>query len=106
MLPCLSSALRLYDEIAPSPNCPPKLEPLQVGATLAEAIDFDLNILWAALSLHFSDAEIKEIKLGLIEHLTHEHDFDYAGLSDVDIATRLQHALDARGAETTAILMD
>lgn len=103
-LPRFVAALKLYDEINPSPQCPPRLTAQSVGAQLAYASDFDLNVLWNVLRPHMEEANISEIRKGLLEYLTHEHSLDQTQLSDADLAVRLQQELEIRGVEIEAIL--
>lgn len=104
MLPRLVAALKLYDEINPSSQCPPRLTSREVGAELAYASDFNLNILWAALRPHVDESDIFEIKKSLLEFLTHEHDLAHTQLSDADLEARLRQELEIRQVETEAIL--
>jgi len=104
VLPRLIAALKLYDEINPSQECPPKLTPRSIGAELAYAIDFDLDVLWTALRPHLAESDISEVKMGLLEYLTHDHDLAATRPSDADLAVRLRRELEIQGVEATAIL--
>lgn len=103
-LPRFVAALKLYDQMSPGRFCPPKLNPRGVGAELAYATDFDLNVLWAALRPHLDREAIPEVKKGLLEYLTHEHSLADAHLSDADLEVRLREQLESRSVEVTAIL--
>ena len=104
MLPSLFAALKLYDEINPSPQCPPRLTAREIGAELANATDFDLNVLWTALRPHLDDSSIFEIKKALLEYLTHEHSLADTHLSNADLAARLRQELEIGKVESEAIL--
>jgi serine/threonine protein kinase len=104
MLPCLSAALKLYDELAPSEDNRTRLPPRMIGAQLAGAVDFDLNVLWAALKPQLDKSSIGEVKKGLLEYLTHEHALAQGYLDDATLAIRLEQELKNIGAETEAIL--
>jgi serine/threonine protein kinase len=103
MLPRVFAALKLYDQMNPSPQCLPRLTSREIGAELAYATDFDLNILWTALRPHLDESSISEIMKALLEYLTHEHSLADAHLSDSTLTARLRQELEARNVETAAI---
>jgi tRNA A-37 threonylcarbamoyl transferase component Bud32 len=106
MLPRLVAALKLYDQMNPSPQFPAKLAPSEVGAELAYATDFDLDILWTVLKPCLDESKIPEIKKAVVEYLTHEHELAGIHLSDAQLATRLRQELESRKIETRAILAE
>jgi serine/threonine protein kinase len=104
MLPRLFAALKLHDQINPSPQCPPRLTPREIGIELAYATDFNLDVLWTALSPHLDESNIFEIKKTLLEYLTHEHSLADTHISDAGLAARLRQELQIRKVETAVIL--
>lgn len=103
-LPALAAALNLYDYMNASQRYPSNLTARAIGAELALAADFNLDVLWTALRPHLDESEISKVKKGLLEHLTHEHHLVGIQLNDEEIAVRLGEALKSRGIETAAIL--
>ena len=104
MLPRLFAALKLYDEINPGPQRPPRLTPRDIGVELTYAADFNLDVLWTALRPNLDESNIFEIKKTLLEYLTHEHSLADTHISDTDLTARLRKELQIRKVETEAIL--
>jgi hypothetical protein len=94
MLPAIVAALNLYNYVNGLTS--EAWTPRQIGAYLADAIDYDQDVLWSALRPHLSDADISVVQQAALEFVTHEHDLAKTTLPAELVVTRLTAELQAR----------
>jgi serine/threonine protein kinase len=103
MLPALVAALDLYEFIRCRTEATPVFSPRDLGMRLADAVDFDLDMLWENLLMVVDQANVPAVKQAFLEFLTHEHELEHVALSSEDLNARLADALTQRGVEETTV---
>jgi serine/threonine protein kinase len=103
MLPALVAALDLYEFIRCRTEATPVFSSRDLGMRLADAVDFDLDMLWENLLMVVDHANVLAVKQAFLEFLTHEHELEHVTLSSEDLNARLADALTQRGVEETTV---